>query len=765
MMPDEARSPRAIIILAYACFFVVLACMLARWRLPDLWGLYAHIDGTYTKWTYRFAWEWGKWFYFSTFNPFAGLGSTFWTSTPWLNPGALALELPLPPLAAVEVSYFAQFAAYGLTFFLLGRVAGASSAATIFALTLFALFYLPGFTGFWGTNMHYSLAPFRMVTAAAANLMLASLIMAVNSPERLSLTCAVGLLGLIWGMYASATYFVLDLIIVIGFFVVLLCVGIEASAARRLLLIGSLLVVATVASGMWDYLRVLELISARPNPRLSDLFDGLKGLLVNADTREAFIAHASTCPGSFGTRYLPCIQEAPAVLFLPPFLFSLYAFVTKSAVHRAILIYYLPLQFVFWFFAAAERISLFGSIHYILSYLVAFSAHTFVVLPYAFIADALLTLRSRLAAVAALVLFTLPAVAAVLIVVPMIAEHPFVTSSLSALDGHPPRRAHLRPRWLRGLDLVAAALEALWTRYPVVDAETPIVRHLEREIGLHRGEVFRGLAATYLGNNSTMDAQWGQSSRYQRLWLASPYFLLIATGNPHQNSGLWDYAIPTFDEYAHMITKPLHQFTRKLMSDPSQDFDYRLIRAFELAPELLRMLGVRFVLSDVKLDRSDFVEVERTGDPPLLFLYRLDGANTANWSPVTATVIKDNRALLNALQQNEGRLRDHVFLSEELPPLLNELVPMRQGSLSFDANRFRFKGESDGWSLALLPLQFSHCWIPETPAADAYLLRANYLLTGLLFKGAVNVSYEFMFAPWRTQCRKDDIATADVALD
>src|SRR5262249_51812001 len=154
--------------------------------------------------------------------------------------------------------------------------------------------------------------PFRMVTAAAANLILVALIMTVNSRERLWLACAVGVLGLIWGFYASATYFVLDLVVVIGFFVVLLCCGIEAAAARRLLLVASLLVITTVASGMWDYLRVLQSLSARPSPRLADLIDGLKALLVNADIREAFIAHASSmCPGSRGSRYLPCIYDAP----------------------------------------------------------------------------------------------------------------------------------------------------------------------------------------------------------------------------------------------------------------------------------------------------------------------------------------------------------------------------------------------------------------------------------------------------------------------
>jgi len=301
-----------------------------------------------------------------------------------------------------------------------------------------------------------------------------------------------------------------------------------------------------------------------------------------------------------------------------------------------------------------------------------------------------------------------------------------------------------------------SALRAIIGGYAVGDAETPIVRYLEREIGLHRGEVFRGLAATYLGNNPTTDAQWGHSSRYQRLWLASPYFLLNATGNPHQNSGLWDYAIPTFDEYAHMITRPLHEFTRKMLSNPDEHFDYRLIRPFELAPDLLRMLGVRFVISDVKTDDPELTEVERAGDPPVLFLYRLDGANIANWSPIEVTVIKDNRALMDALELNRAHLRERVFLSADPPRLLDDLVPMRHGSLSFDTNHFRFKGESDGWSLALLPLQFSHCWIRETPDADAYLLRANYLLTGLLFKGTVDVRYTFDFGPWRSQCRIAD---------
>jgi hypothetical protein len=85
------------------------------------------------------------------------------------------------------------------------------------------------------------------------------------------------------------------------------------------------------------------------------------------------------------------------------------------------------------------------------------------------------------------------------------------------------------------------------------------------------------------------------------------------------------------------------------------------------------------------------------------------------------------------------------------------MTAMRRGRLSFDRNKFRFEGEAAGWSLALLPLQFSHCWSQTGKGdPDVHLLRANYLLTGLLFKGTVDVRYTFDFGPWRSQCRIAD---------
>jgi len=91
---------------AVVCSIVVFVSMLVGWRLmpENIAGLFSITDGNYSRWNYEYAYTWGHWFDLSIFNPFSGLGTTFWTNTPWLNPGALVLQLPLPALARITIS-------------------------------------------------------------------------------------------------------------------------------------------------------------------------------------------------------------------------------------------------------------------------------------------------------------------------------------------------------------------------------------------------------------------------------------------------------------------------------------------------------------------------------------------------------------------------------------------------------------------------------------------------------------------------------------
>jgi hypothetical protein len=207
------------------------------------------------------------------------------------------------------------------------------------------------------------------------------------------------------------------------------------------------------------------------------------------------------------------------------------------------------------------------------------------------------------------------------------------------------------------------------------------------------------------------------------------------------------------------VTKALALFTWNLLAD--EPFDYRTIRAYEIRPDILRMIGVRYVLSDGPLDIPALTEVERlqTGDfwDVKLFLYQLEGTNLGTWSPTEVTVLEDGPDLLKAVKSDQQSLRTRVFLSS--PPPVGNFTAMKRGALSFDINEFRFRGEADGWSLALLPVQFSDCWKPVGPPDGSRLVRANYLMTGLIFSGTVDLRYKFEFGPLNSQCRKADAKT------
>src|SRR4051812_14750837 len=77
-----------------AVFYVVLAGL---WLVPDGYaGMYGNFDGHWTSWNARGILEWSSFLDFSPFSPYVGTGSLFAPFLPWLNPGALALGLPVP---------------------------------------------------------------------------------------------------------------------------------------------------------------------------------------------------------------------------------------------------------------------------------------------------------------------------------------------------------------------------------------------------------------------------------------------------------------------------------------------------------------------------------------------------------------------------------------------------------------------------------------------------------------------------------------------
>src|SRR5204862_8210784 len=90
-----------------------------------------------------------------------------------------------------------------------------------------------------------------------------------------------------------------------------------------------------------------------------------------------------------------------------------------------------------------------------------------------------------------------------------------------------------------------------------------------------------------------------------------------------------------------------------------------------------------------------------------------------------------------------------VVLSTEVR---ERLVPARDMKLSVIRGGWHLSGRGDGTSLVLLPQQFSHCL--RAHDARVRLVRADLILTGVIFSGTVDTDIPFDFGIFSPGCRR-----------
>ena len=76
--------------------------------------------------------------------------------------------------------------------------------------------------------------------------------------------------------------------------------------------------------------------------------------------------------------------------------------------------------------------------------------------------------------------------------------------------------------------------------------------------------------------------------------------------------------------------------------------------------------------------------------------------------------------------------------------------------MHFEQGGVRLAGHSEGTSVVLLPVQFSHCLTLDNPASGQ-VVRANLLQTGVVFRQEINALLSFRFGPFSPGCRNQDL--------
>src|SRR5215211_4264713 len=178
---------------------------------------------------------------------------------------------------------------------------------------------------------------------------------------------------------------------------------------------------------------------------------------------------------------------------------------------------------------------------------------------------------------------------------------------------------------------------------PLPQPETAITRILKSEIPLVPGQPFRGRVANLTGAIFPQEREW------QRYSLVH-YFAQLTTGNLHDGPGLWQDQIPTLLEYSTLVTPAYFALLRVFLTHPTDIVTRNIIGTRRIDLRILRLLGIRFIITDVVLSGAR-LRAEIKIPTPLksrqllgyahlemesfqLYLYELDEVNVGQFSPI-----------------------------------------------------------------------------------------------------------------------------------
>jgi hypothetical protein len=264
---------------------------------------------------------------------------------------------------------------------------------------------------------------------------------------------------------------------------------------------------------------------------------------------------------------------------------------------------------------------------------------------------------------------------------------------------------------------------------------------------------------TFLGNNIGLRAD----PRFR----GSVFFYTFQFDEFLTLDSLWLDNIPTTNEYSQLVTPQAIYFVHELFKrNVGGDLNWfrpwintaegsfpTLFRAF-------RALGVRYVGGYAPLriqGMDDFPSVSFPRRSPfssgLWVIHEIPDVNVGNYSPTEITVAPSAAETIDALASPNFDFSRQAVLSSELR---GRLVPARDMQLSVIRGGLHVSGRSDGTSLVVLPQEFSNCLRARDERVR--LVRADLILTGVIFSESVDTDISLDFGIFSPGCRRADLA-------
>jgi hypothetical protein len=235
---------------------------------------------------------------------------------------------------------------------------------------------------------------------------------------------------------------------------------------------------------------------------------------------------------------------------------------------------------------------------------------------------------------------------------------------------------------------------------------------------------------------------------------------------------LWVDRVPTANEYSQLVTPQAIYFVHELIKRRNLSYDLNWFRpwintggaSFSMLFRTFRAFGVRYLGGYEPLRTSGIPGVEnfqstsfprrQPGNPPGRWvIHELPDINVGNYSPTEVTVVRSAAEMIAALAAPNFDFTRQAVLSTEIR---DQLVPARDMKLSVIRGGLHVSGRGDGTSLVVLPLQYSNCLRAHDDRVR--LVRANFIMTGIIFSGTIDTDISFDYGIFSPACRRGDFA-------
>jgi len=683
-------------------------------------GIYSQTDGEWAAWNAKFIAYFAGFLSFSPFNFFSGMGSIYLPNLPWLNPGDWPLMLPVSPRIAYAASYIVYGAELTLSIVVLARMLGYSLAIGTFAAQLYIfLLFSPFNPSDWA---FFQAAPVNAQIISILNFVLVLLIVCGRFTDwRMNFLCGLGISALAFvGITTAMATFVFSAIPYC--FAGLVIIFASACTRREIAWkagVALAAVLAFILVGFPELYVGTGLVSARVARQALDL--------ISPDRWQGAFQNINICSRPMG---LWCRNNPIIGLHVAGALGAIWSIIVGTRLQRSLAIWFLCFAILLWLYGYAYLGGMLGSLHVVSVHILVFACYAI----YAIYAASLLGILSA-------IVDRIPKLRAELTV----ASTAFIVFAIPLIQAQ---------QWTK---LLRLPLE-----HPSDIDRGPILGLLKNEAAVRLGGIFKGYTATYISDGEgTLRRLAPILNNPPRLnvldysvYTNSRLHLRIKTGNMHIYTDLWNFGIPTLEEYGQWISRQLFLFVQTLLAPPEAQPFPSSVHIYKLDISVLRFLGVRFLITDTPLSDPSVILRASIEQPDLLLdLYEIKDANIATYSPTHPILVRSASDFFRRVREDPGQLRRNVFVFE---PIQGTFVSARDGIVTLIRGGIHLRAESDGRALLLLPIQYSHCF-RVSGTENVKLHRANLIQTLVEFDRIVDVDIKMEFGLFgNSKCRIRD---------